>query len=173
MGRNGFNPRPRGGANSGMIRTSLTILTFQSTPPWGGERENASVWPAGHAVSIHAPVGGRTRRNRIGVNLGLSFNPRPRGGANRSCRIHGGKRCRFQSTPPWGGERVAGPVQFVSQYVSIHAPVGGRTASWCRSLGRSTCFNPRPRGGANYQFRSGQRRTTGFNPRPRGGVNAQ
>ena len=97
----------------------------------------------------------------------------------------------FQSTRPWGRERAAyaqhrslqgfnprargGANQFTARChrrsidVSIHAPVGARTALWLFTYIR--CFNPRARGGAN-RCRKAVRRHC-FNPRARGGANSK
>ena len=123
-----FNPRPRVGANDCLVVVVMASKEFQSTPPCGGEprwsgrsgsflssfnpRPRVGANPLvhctgdqGRAVSIHAPVWGRTYlhphalpdlpyvsihapvwgRTAAGVARGgtrPSFNPRPRVGAN-------------------------------------------------------------------------------------------
>ncbi len=99
-----------------------------------------------HMVSIHAPAKGRTR-SRWMVRGQPSFNPRPREGANGPDPRRGGGRpvsihapakgrigileartpvCMFQSTPPRRGKFI-----------------------WTSCGSFATCFNPRPREGAN------------------------
>ncbi len=112
--------RPRG-ARLFLDAGVISVTMFQSTRPRGARRARRTALVAG-SVSIHAPAGGATNavdRRRPGVG----FNPRARGGRDRSTRIH--------STMPT---------------VSIHAPAGGATYL-LRSVAQARRFNPRARGG--------------------------
>ena len=96
-----FNPRPRMGATHtnedfsadffisihapvwgrpGTGTCNESVISFQSTPPYGGDRLSirSSPW---QKISIHAPVWGRREIIRISV-----------------------KKPKFQSTPPYGGD---------------------------------------------------------------------
>ena len=77
------------------------------------------------SVSIHAPVWGATRR----VDDSERF-------------------CMFQSTPPYGGRRLPGPIQAKVSGFQSTPPYGGRHTS---SPGdpRPPGFNPRPRMGGD------------------------
>ncbi len=105
--------------------------SFQSTPPHGGERDARDWQLYGSLVSIHAPARGRTRCDPTSFWGIVSFNPRPRTGAN-------GARTR---------------ILVLKAFVSIHAPARGRTialAEHASAMG----FNPRPRTGANLEIRN-------------------
>ena len=119
-------------------------LTFQSTPPCGGDSSGSRSSGA--------------RRH---------FNPRPLAGATQRCRetvavseisIHAPLRGRlaeegfnftavkFQSTPPCGGDDrdEAALLEFA---ISIHAPLRGRPR-FGKNLQTGINFNPRPLAGA-------------------------
>ena len=143
---------------------------FQSTPPHGERREWVDMPTIVYPVSIHAPARGATG---LGLRSGkppLSFNPRPRTGSDfdesgitglpqrvsihapargATCRVkHTAKHTdKFQSTPPHG-ERPLVSLGYISA-------IGG--------------FNPRPRTGSDWNFRTSLWTITSFNPRPRTG----
>jgi len=159
-----FNPRPRAGATK-VWSIPAVILTFQSTPPRGGDRP-AMFAPLCRLVSIHAPARGRhSVQPRAADEDG--FNPRPRAGATakralpalyHSVSIHAPARGRppfdkvntgfpaFQSTPPRGGDCMPFAQQIMHP-VSIHAPARGRPRVPALLI-LQACFNPRPRAGA-------------------------
>jgi len=59
----------------------------------------------------------------------------------------------------------------IEDHVSIHAPVRGRIcADGYRAS--SSCFNPRPRAGANQHVERSNTTIDCFNPRPRAGANS-
>ena len=117
---------PVGGRTSDTVGTAKR-LRFQSTPPWGGEHHTSHQRDVEFVVSIHAPVGGRTNDDPSPLQIHEVSIHAPVGGRTKYslvCRCVSGQ---FQSTPPWGGElRKLFPIQ-VREAVSIHAPVGGRT----------------------------------------------
>ena len=129
---------------------SVGVL-FQSTPPWGGEQPAKPASQRRKAVSIHAPVGGRTIDSEALPGRLTPFQSTPPWGGERpACRAPSRPSGGFQSTPPWGGE-----------------------PSHTGSASPQSSFNPRPRGGGERKP-NGQRRNNrkSFNPRPRGGRTA-
>ena len=69
-----FNPRARGGRDTGHLGGDFELGAFQSTRPRGARLQMFEDRQGAVRVSIHAPAGGATRRRRP------SFNPRARGG---------------------------------------------------------------------------------------------
>ena len=115
--------------------------------PAGGATKSAlpiiTIW----VVSIHAPAGGATCCGLAIVFVGISFNPRARGGRD----------------DPFGWHKLSG------HYVSIHAPAGGATCGLTLAPGVKRAFqSTRPRGARRLRQIAGVvcRR---FNPRARGG----
>jgi hypothetical protein len=114
-----------------------------------------------------APVRGRTRGGAARGRETASFNPRPREGANNPSRTLLTQELDVSIRAPVRGRTTCSPRPLDAVVVSIRAPVRGRTgAARTRRPGRS-CFNPRPREGANTPVTC---IAEGFNPRPREGV---
>ena len=108
--------------------TRSTPQSFQSTPPCGGERGLGDQGKRRKAVSIHAPVWGRTAaRPTHHRRCVQSFNPRPRVGANLEQLGRKGPVLIVSiHAPVWGRTgQIATAQRAVG--VSIHAPVWGRT----------------------------------------------
>ncbi len=146
-------------------------------------------------VSIHAPAGGATKPPLSRTPVLSSFNPRTRGGCDcHSCAASPGVLWVSIHAPAGGATPYLDGVNRFFR-VSIHAPAGGATYGLSTSLSYKGCFNPRTRGGCDfnngvnvspfYWFQSthprGVRRTDtratcglwqGFNPRTRGGCDA-
>ena len=141
---------------------------FQSTPPCEGATCFLLSIRLALLVSIHAPVRGGDSGNRLTVDNGTCFNPRPRArGRPAGYRMTDTIR-EFQSTPPCegatrcspraGGDQVGfsprprarGRLQLAVgrlhlALVSIHAPVRGGDRSKRPGGPRPKSFNPRPR----------------------------
>ncbi len=78
------------------------------------------------AVSIHAPTGGATNRERAPVSRGRVSIHAPTGGATSSA----GRRKLTQEVSihaPTGGATFTGDITGTATVVSIHAPTGGAT----------------------------------------------
>ena len=100
-----FNPRPHAGATSAGVIFSLAI-TFQSTPPCGGDFNGYDRLLYRITISIHAPMRGR-RGDIQTASTALIF----------------------QSTPPCGGDADRHqPLRGL--LISIHAPMRGRLVSY-------------------------------------------
>ena len=166
-----FNPRARGGRDccqrSERCRNRVSI----HAPVGGATKDGETVTPK-DGVSIHAPVGGATipaptrffgdlpfqstrpwgaRRCRFRISLmGMSFNPRARGGRDRRVLSY---RQRY--------------------LVSIHAPVGGATRLPALYWLYTICFNPRARGGRDRLFDAQIRRYDVSIHAPVGGATAR
>ena len=97
------------------------------------------------AVSIHAPVWGATRHCQQNI-CGHCFNPRTRVGCDIAHPLQA-IETMFQSTHPCG-VRQLGDNEFVTRWVSIHAPVWGATMVFLL-LSLVLCFNPRTRVGCD------------------------
>ncbi len=121
-----FNPRPRGGGDTGVTSIEPHRIPFQSTPPRGGRPMAYLERDADADVSIHAPAGGATPGGRHGAHQPAVSIHAPAGGAT-------GRRGR--ASDPAG--------------VSIHAPAGGATIDRRRDAHAACRFNPRPRGGGD------------------------
>ena len=182
----GFDPRPRAGGDDAGARTTPQRAVSIHAPARGATSSLAAMAIAGD-VSIHAPRGGRPGDRRPGQLPQVSihapargateprhvdtqcsrFDPRPRAGATR--RPHGRHyRHPFRSTPPRGGRLESGSDVGDAIKVSIHAPARGATRHRSR-LGRTRCFDPRPRAGGDTHCRRLVMARMGFDPRPRAG----
>ena len=167
--REGFNPRPRTGGDSGWSPPVLNMWGFQSTPPDGGRRTDPTCHSPRALFQSTPPDGGRPAAFQLVAD-----------------------RFRFQSTPPDGGRRADLPGIRQRALVSIHAPGRGATPAFAPAWPGCGGFNPRPRTGGDGPARVAphrpawfqstppdggrrQRRATGrlsassFNPRPRTG----
>src|SRR5579864_2281156 len=100
---------------------------FQSTPPHGSERLQVPVFLRAAQVSIHAPARERTPDDAVNRFTPRKFQSTPPHGSELWTWITVLQLVGFQSTPPHGSERPNRP------------PVS-----------RASCFNPRPRTGANF-----------------------
>ncbi len=162
---------PAGGATALVAAGALVLKVFQSTHPRGVRQPHRyatrslpwfqSTHPRGvrrgcdrrqffgYRVSIHAPAGGATTPRPGKPPSWQSFNPRTRGGCDRSCGCLRGSYPLFQSTHPRGVRRITPlcqprGIEFQSTHprgvrqrgsmmnfdqanVSIHAPAGGAT----------------------------------------------
>ena len=148
-----FNPRARGGANVDIRWRTMHRTVFQSTRPWGRERSQIAGGKSLAVVSIHAPVGARTKLHAERDISSMFQSTRPWGrepvrshasawyARFQSTRPWGRERSRgthaaavstwFQSTRPWGRELTMTGYALCSADVSIHAPVGARTSQYC------------------------------------------
>ena len=79
-GYSNFNPRPLAGATTNLA-ASVIDVTFQSTPPCGGDQDLKAISGVPASISIHAPLRGRPFSSAALPVLPL-----------------------FQSTPPCGGD---------------------------------------------------------------------
>jgi len=126
-----FNPRPRAGGDDDR-RKSLGFNgdSFNPRPRAGGD-DLRPVRSGRHGtVSIHAPARGATTTGNTVIWPSCDgFNPRPRaGGDDPSMSPSRTVGWTFQSTPPRGGRRPAGPQGIrTRRSVSIHAPARGAT----------------------------------------------
>ena len=122
-----FNPRPREGGDSHNEGPSSIIRGFQSTPPRRGRRQvQCADWTM-IIVSIHAPAKGATL-------LPLLNNQKHPG---------------FQSTPPRRGRRgLVGSYRDDKPFQST-PPRRGRPTMEGHALNPFRSFNPRPREGGD------------------------
>ena len=139
-----FNPRPHAGATA-MWRVFAIFAIFQSTPPCGGDGEEALDTWLGITISIHAPMRGRPVLFD-GCNVFCRFQSTPPCGGDAVFLALPDLRQQFQSTPPCGGDFVRSR-NVKSTVISIHAPSRGRRPASRSSLSVSN-FNPRPLTGA-------------------------
>ncbi len=93
---------------------------------------------------------------------------RPRG-ARRPVHKRKHLSTTFQSTRPRGARRIVNSRRTKGWNVSIHAPAGGATPTVFCLFRRSPCFNPRARGGRDFQTPWKASGNSRFNPRARGG----
>ena len=100
-----FNPRPHAGATSAGVIFSLAI-TFQSTPPCGGDFNGYDRLLYRITISIHAPMRGRRPDVFLDSPAQRDFNPRPHAGATQTTEVLA-----------------------VISIISIHAPMRGRRHS--------------------------------------------
>ena len=98
---------------------------FQSTPPRGGEQLDRSAEEKREQFQSTPPRGGELHIDAVKA-MTYAFQSTPPRGGERTLGRATNSLGLFQSTPPRGGERSA---------------IGFR--------GNRTCFNPRPRAGAN------------------------
>src|SRR5262249_54256242 len=141
-----FNPRARGGRDAFLAQSIHARSPFQSTRPWGARLPVTCPDDESPRVSIHAPVGGATRRRRPPGPGPNRFNPRARGGRDKPFARRWALSGCFN--PRARGGRDQGALRAPSvPIVSIHAPVGGATRSSTEILRQPVCFNPRARGG--------------------------
>ena len=153
---------------------------FQSTLP---RRERPPADPAPLVsmlkISIHAPAEGATLLPQCLTPVVWYFNPRSRGGSDSvrlpelACSVYFNPRSRggsdagiagrikaafeFQSTLPRRERRKSIPVDNIILKISIHAPAEGAT-NWKRKMQRRKLyFNPRSRGGSDWQPLAGAR----------------
>ena len=163
---------PVGGRTTGPRTTSRRRSPFQSASPWGDEHP----------------------RPAIATSPARGFNPRPRGGTNRTsvgCTCSSGVSIRV----PVGGRTAHVTPPLRRRTVSIRVPVGGRTRrlessrlAAARFQSASPWGDEHPGGGqfgrvevVSIRVPVGGRtdrrsvlaagRRVGFNPRPRGGTN--
>ena len=192
--RTGFNPRPRTGANLNRVASGVTYEEFQSAPPTGANHEPTRRVRLSQ-VSIRAPVRGRTASNATSSPPPSVSIRAPVRGRTKASSHDLALKSRFQSAPPYGGERC--PRAPGGAYCGGFnpRPRTGANLSWRMAVSNARCFNPRPRTGANgTQSRTAGRsfrvsirapvrgrtvsarkqasRFASFNPRPRTGANA-
>ena len=139
--------RPRGARHLRAQNMALH-LRFQSTRPRGA-RLDISDTATVREVSIHAPAGGATVRNRQILPVGRVSIHAPAGGATRPRAGSARSSTTFQSTRPRGARR-----------------------RFWRNAWPHGRFNPRARGGRDLPGLSRSRLRCGFNPRARGGRDA-
>ena len=121
----GFNPRARGGRDLCEQHICRITQTFQSTRPRGARRVTAPPrLPASAKFQSTRPRGARPGQRQDLVREVVVSIHAPAGGATCDC----GQLCAIRR-------------------VSIHAPAGGATRRSRRARLRSSCFNPRARGG--------------------------
>src|SRR5437763_1406956 len=103
----------------------MSVTLFQSTPPHGGRRTNATDVSKFCTFQSTPPRGGRLSPLSL-RSMGHSFNPRPRAGGD-----------------------VALAIEHPGQVVSIHAPARGATAPppTTRAARRGLFQSTPPRGG--------------------------
>ena len=184
-----FNPRPHTGATTfyvqdvkralisihapirGRLYPSFKVscgIRFQSTPPYGGDFLSIQLQLGNHdfnprphtgatghpgkrprvrRISIHAPIRGRREGPVVACGY-LRFQSTPPYGGDRSQSPGWRWGCGFQSTPPYGGDPQSRPGRWTLA-ISIHAPIRGRRLrpDHCPSV---AYFNPRPHTGATW-----------------------
>ena len=121
-----FNPRPLAGATTGKVNKELFLI-----------------------ISIHAPIRGR-RRCTDSRRESTDFNPRPHTGATTLSFIFCTTR-KFQSTPPYGGDRCDRPGDPAAG-ISIHAPIRGRPDTGVMLVSENPFQSTPPYGGDRRLF---------------------
>ena len=139
-----FNPRPLAGATARigalakqylisihaplrgrLARTSISLrpLSFQSTPPCGGDPGPLKSTPKSSNFNPR-PLAGATAGYMLS-NDQIIFQSTPPCGGDASADLMGNTSSRFQSTPPCGGD-VTVMESIKALLISIHAPLRGR-----------------------------------------------
>ena len=156
--------------------------TFQSTLPRGERLSPSGKSSKAVDVSIHAPAGGATYSNyRTGPGIKFqstlprgerrvlsafrqffsSFNPRSRGGSDLISSCRPSESSGFQSTLPRGERRGSTTATCWLSGFQSTLPRGERPCRW--SVITSTgSFNPRSRGGSDWNTGSFPARTPEF-----------
>ena len=168
LSRSCFNPRARTGRDLHRSRHAPLAHRFNPRARTGRDLLQGLAHLE-HAVSIHAPARGATRRSWRASGRWWSFNPRartgrdpkrwrrrrPSAGFNPRARTGRDQACvkrryessSFQSTRPHGARLDAQPVAGILWAVSIHAPARGATSAAAQPPQGDRSFNPRARTG--------------------------
>ena len=127
-------------------------ISFQPTPPPGGDGGGAKPKRGRSRVSIHAPAWGATPKSPRSRTQSSCFNPRPRVGGDENVPLGRRERMRFQSTPPRGGRRRLRSQPSPASRFNPRPRVGGDSSSLWSSKSGGKRFNPRPRVGGDKGY---------------------
>ena len=141
-------------------------MTFQSTPPCGGDK-NPFCPDKKCQISIHAPLRGRRASSAYPASS-ASFQSTPPCGGDFGFTFTSSPALRFQSTPPCGGDPPTADDKQAFE-ISIHAPLRGRPAPRVALLIIARISIHAPLRGRPVS-RSHQTSKRHFNPRPLAGA---
>ena len=161
--------RPRG-ARLKIFSDCLMLQPFQSTRPRGARLSVLGSCAMRNGFQSTRPRGARpTQKIPVPARSTISFNPRARGGRDVFSILVVFKLVMFQSTRPRGARLHQKRSKTERKNVSIHAPAGGATNERCNSKRTSGVSIHAPAGGATSAVHQAIGKTSCFNPRARGG----
>ena len=127
---------PAGGATSSHEVLSCRRIKFLLTPLREGRRRSPGFSPGALPISTHAPAGGATAPTASAAPPRFHFYSRPCGRGDALGADAVAEKGKFLLTPLREGRLAVADVVIVVPDISTHAPAGGATAIFHKSVMR-------------------------------------